>query len=79
MPELSRLEWARMNLDQVRAQLLTAATCGRFLTPEQLEHAAGKIGEGLRIYDEEINPPAAEPRLDGTRSICSDSRRPRAR
>ncbi|WP_442941478.1 DUF6374 family protein [Nocardia sp. NBC_00403] len=41
MPELSRLEWARMNLDQVRTQLLAAACGTRFLTPEQLECAAG--------------------------------------
>ncbi|MFI6868443.1 DUF6374 family protein [Nocardia sp. NPDC050406] len=57
MPELTRLEWARMNLDQVRRQLLDAAAFGKYLTPEQLEHAAGKIGEGLRIYVEETGGP----------------------
>ncbi|QLY33350.1 DUF6374 family protein [Nocardia huaxiensis] len=54
MPELSRLEWAHMNLDQVRRQLLDAAAWGKYITPEQLEHAAGKIAEGMRIYREEI-------------------------
>ena len=53
MPELSRLEWAHMNLDQVRNQLLDAAAFGECLTQAQLEHAAGKIGEGLRVYAEE--------------------------
>ncbi|WP_157513979.1 DUF6374 family protein [Nocardia concava] len=79
MPELSRLEWARMNLDQVRSQLLTAATGGRFLTPEQLERAAGKIEEGLRIYEEETGPPPVESQTDGARPICSEPRRYRSR
>ena len=60
MPELSRLEWARMNLDQVRTQLLDAAAFGKTLTPEQLENAAGKIGEGLRVYTQETSEPAAD-------------------
>ncbi|MBL1079844.1 hypothetical protein JK358_36140 [Nocardia sp. 2] len=69
MPELGRLEWARMNLDQVRRQLLDAAAWGKWLTPEQLEHAARKIAEGMRIYAEETagrvagqgDPAGAEP------------------
>ncbi|MGW4244937.1 DUF6374 family protein [Nocardia sp. NPDC004722] len=76
MPELSRLEWAHMNLDQVRTQLLGAAR-GRALTPEQLENAAGKIGEGMRVYAEETGTASSRP--DGVRSICSDPRRHRAR
>lgn len=50
---LSRLDWARMNLEQVRTQLLDAAAFGKYLPPEQLENAAGKIAEGMRIYVEE--------------------------
>ncbi|MGV9409972.1 DUF6374 family protein [Nocardia sp. NPDC003693] len=50
MPELSRRDWATMNLEQVRRQLLDAAAFGKWLTPEQLENAAGKIGEGLKIF-----------------------------
>ncbi|MEV0462253.1 DUF6374 family protein [Nocardia tengchongensis] len=79
MPELSRLEWARMNLDQVRTQLLAAASGTRYLTPEQLEHAAGKIEEGLRVYDEETGPAAPEASSVGARPICSDPRRQRRR
>lgn len=41
-----------MNLEQVRDQLLDAAAFGKYLPPEQLENAAGKIAEGLRIYTE---------------------------
>ncbi|MFF0635159.1 DUF6374 family protein [Nocardia sp. NPDC004151] len=79
MPELSRLEWARMNLDQVRTQLLAAASGTRFLTPEQLEFAVGKIEEGLRVYDEETGPAAPERHADRARPICSDPRRYRSR
>lgn len=50
MPELSRRDWATMNLEQVRRQLLDAAAFGKWLTPEQLENAAGKIGEGLKVF-----------------------------
>ncbi|MFD6355750.1 DUF6374 family protein [Nocardia tengchongensis] len=75
MPELSRLEWARMNLDQVRTQLLAAASSSRPLSPEQLERAAGKIEEGLRVYDEETTPPPAEPRPDSGHPTCSTPRR----
>ncbi|WP_330178965.1 DUF6374 family protein [Nocardia sp. NBC_01503] len=57
MPELSRRDWATMNLEQVRRQLLDAAAFGKYMTPEQLENAAGKIGEGLRIFREETNQP----------------------
>ncbi|MFI6998363.1 DUF6374 family protein [Nocardia sp. NPDC050175] len=39
-----------MNLEQVRDQLLDAAAFGKYLPPEQLENAAGKIGEGLRVF-----------------------------
>ncbi|WP_062988307.1 DUF6374 family protein [Nocardia anaemiae] len=53
MPEFSRLDWARMNLEQVRGQLLDAAAFGKWMTPDQLENAAGKIAEGIRIYAEE--------------------------
>ncbi|KZM71123.1 hypothetical protein AWN90_42180 [Nocardia terpenica] len=42
-----------MNLEQVRSQLLDAAAFGKYLPPEQLENAAGKIAEGLRIFLEE--------------------------
>ncbi|WP_306363869.1 DUF6374 family protein [Nocardia sp. CC227C] len=64
MPELSRLDWARMNLDQVRRQLLDAAAFGKYITPEQLEHAAGKIAEGMRIYLEETHPAPTDPAPD---------------
>ncbi|MEV2223132.1 DUF6374 family protein [Nocardia vinacea] len=50
---LSQLDMARMNLEQVRRQLLDAAAFGKYLPPEQLENAAGKIAEGMRIYVEE--------------------------
>ncbi|MFE3989128.1 DUF6374 family protein [Nocardia tengchongensis] len=53
MPELSRRDWATMNLKEVQRQLLKAASFGKVLSPEQLENAAGKIGEGLRIFLEE--------------------------
>ncbi|WP_306355826.1 MULTISPECIES: DUF6374 family protein [unclassified Nocardia] len=56
MPELDRRDWAALNLRQVRAQLLDAAAFGKYLTPEQLENAAGKIGEGLRVFLEETTP-----------------------
>ncbi|WP_167829091.1 DUF6374 family protein [Nocardia brasiliensis] len=52
MPPLSRRDRARINLEQVREQLLDAAAFGKYLPPEQLEHAAGKIAEGLRVYTE---------------------------
>lgn len=61
MPEPTRLDWARTNLDQVRRQLLDAAAFGKHLTPEQLEHAARKIGEGLRIYREATGEPMPSP------------------
>ncbi len=52
VPQLSRRDRARINLEQVREQLLDAAAFGKYLPPEQLEHAAGKIAEGLRVYTE---------------------------
>ncbi|PXX66298.1 hypothetical protein DFR70_10345 [Nocardia tenerifensis] len=52
MSPLSRKDWAKMNLEQVRDQLLDAAAFGKYLPPEQLENAAGKIAEGLRVYQE---------------------------
>ncbi|WP_405494371.1 DUF6374 family protein [Nocardia sp. NBC_00511] len=55
MPELSRRDWATMNLKDVQRQLLKAAAFGKYLPPEQLENAAAKIGEGLRIFLEEID------------------------
>ncbi len=51
---LNRLDWAKMNLEQVRTQLLDAAAFGKYLPPEQLENAAGKIAEGLRVFTEEV-------------------------
>ncbi|MFE9322640.1 DUF6374 family protein [Nocardia sp. NPDC052278] len=56
MPELSRLDRAWMNLDQVREQLLNAAAFGKHLSPDQLEHAARKVADGMRIYAEETRP-----------------------
>ncbi|MEV0292368.1 DUF6374 family protein [Nocardia sp. NPDC050710] len=53
MPQLSRLDWAYMYIDDVRRQLTDAAASGRTLMPDELEHAAGKLSEGLRIYVEE--------------------------
>ncbi|BAW07894.1 hypothetical protein KP696_38115 [Nocardia seriolae] len=44
-----------MNLQEVQRQLLKAASFGKVLSPEQLENAAGKIGEGLRIFLEETD------------------------
>ncbi|WP_327097147.1 DUF6374 family protein [Nocardia vinacea] len=55
MPELSRLDRAWMNLDEVREQLLNAAAFGKHLSPDQLEHAARKVSEGMRIYAEETD------------------------
>ncbi|WP_433665198.1 DUF6374 family protein [Nocardia sp. CA-128927] len=37
-----------MSLEQVRGQLLDAAAFSKYLPPEQLENAAGKIAEGPR-------------------------------
>ena len=51
---LNRLDWAKMNLEQVRTQLLDAAAFGKYLPPEQLENAASKIAEGLRVFTEEV-------------------------
>ncbi|MFB8283024.1 DUF6374 family protein [Nocardia colli] len=59
MSPLSRQDWARMNLEQVRDQLLDAAAFGKYLPPEQLENAAGKIAEGLRVYAELTGDPGA--------------------
>lgn len=42
-----------MNLENVRDWLLDAAAFGKNLTPEVMEHAAGKISEGLRIFLED--------------------------
>ncbi|WP_378743364.1 DUF6374 family protein [Nocardia brasiliensis] len=50
---MTRLEWAYRNISQVREQLLEAAAFGKYLTPEQLENAAGKLSEGLRVYTQE--------------------------
>ncbi|MBF6330016.1 DUF6374 family protein [Nocardia transvalensis] len=50
--KMSRLEWAKMNLEQVRSQLLDAAAFGKYLPPEQLEKAAAKITEGTRVFVE---------------------------
>ncbi|WP_433672657.1 DUF6374 family protein [Nocardia sp. CA-136227] len=60
MPELSRRDWATMNLKEVQRQLLKAASFGKVLSPEQLENAAGKIGEGLRIFLDETDGGGAE-------------------
>ncbi|MEV6773566.1 DUF6374 family protein [Nocardia sp. NPDC051030] len=78
MPEPSRLEWAHTNLDQVRRQLLDAAAWGKYLTPDQLEHAAGKIAAGLRVYREQVGDaqPGKQP---DTRPVCPDPRRYRSR
>ncbi|MEU0874757.1 DUF6374 family protein [Nocardia brasiliensis] len=59
MSQPSRREWATWNLEQVRDQLLDAAAFGKRLPPEQLEQAAGKIGEGLRVF-QELTREAAE-------------------
>ncbi|MGO4617280.1 DUF6374 family protein [Nocardia sp. 2YAB30] len=50
MPELNRLDFARMQVEDVRRQLLDAAAFGKFLPPEPLEIMARKLGEALRIY-----------------------------
>lgn len=50
MPELTRLDFAKMQIDDVRRWLLDAAAFGKSLAPEQLEIMARKLGEGLRIY-----------------------------
>ncbi len=54
MSELSRLDRAATNITEVKRQLLDAAAFGKHLTPEQLENAAGKLDEGLRIYTENL-------------------------
>ncbi|MDN2500487.1 hypothetical protein FHY52_27935 [Nocardia nova] len=57
--KLTPLEYARLNLEQVRAQLVDAAAFDKALTPDQLERAAWKIREGLRIYREHTESPRA--------------------
>ncbi|MGY1945320.1 DUF6374 family protein [Nocardia asiatica] len=52
MPELQRRDFALLWLDQVKWQLQDAAASGKSITPEQLEIAAGKIGEARRILGE---------------------------
>ncbi|WP_327110760.1 DUF6374 family protein [Nocardia sp. NBC_01730] len=52
MPELTRLDFAKMQVDDVRRQLLDAAAFGKFLPPEPLEIMARKLAEALRIYTE---------------------------
>ncbi|MEV0031413.1 DUF6374 family protein [Nocardia sp. NPDC050793] len=49
MPETTARDFAILWLDQVKQQLNDAAAFGKSLTPEQLEHAAGKIAEARRI------------------------------
>ncbi|WP_157114860.1 DUF6374 family protein [Nocardia niwae] len=46
MPELNRLDFAQMQVGDVR-RLLDAAAFGKTVAPEQLEIMA--LGEGLRI------------------------------
>ncbi|MEU5764180.1 MULTISPECIES: DUF6374 family protein [Nocardia] len=50
MPELSRLDFAKMQIENVREWLLNAAAFGKSLSPETMEIMAGKLAEGLRIY-----------------------------
>lgn len=50
MPEQSPLDRASESLRQTQRQLLDAAAFGKQLSPEQLERAAGRIGEALRVY-----------------------------
>lgn len=50
MPELEPVAIAHMQLNDVRRQLLDAAAFGKRLPPEWLEHMAGRVADGLRIY-----------------------------
>ncbi|MEW1734351.1 DUF6374 family protein [Nocardia beijingensis] len=50
MPELSRLNFAKLQIDNVRGWLLDAVAFGKSLSPEEMEIMAGKLAEGLRIY-----------------------------
>ncbi|MFC8530915.1 DUF6374 family protein [Nocardia sp. NPDC057227] len=69
MPEPSPLDRATEELRQTQRQLLDAAAFGKQLSPEQLERAAGRIGEALRAYA----GVAAEP----ARHVCDRPRRHR--
>jgi hypothetical protein len=53
MPELERRDFALLWLDQIKQQLNNAAAFNKVMSPEQLEHAAGKISEARRILAEE--------------------------
>lgn len=69
MPEPSPLDRATENLRQTQRQLLDAAAFGKQLSPEQLERAAGRIGEALRAYAGITPGPA--------RHVCDRPRRHR--
>lgn len=71
MPELEPTQFAKMQINAVRRQLLDAAAFGKHLRPEQLESMAGRLAEGLRAYTEAI-PPTTPP-TDGRG--CLDYRR----
>jgi 2-phospho-L-lactate guanylyltransferase (CobY/MobA/RfbA family) len=49
MSELQRRDFALLWLEQVTRQLNDAAAFKKVVSPEQLEHAAGKISEARRI------------------------------
>ncbi|WP_067653046.1 DUF6374 family protein [Nocardia harenae] len=69
MPEPSPLDRAAEELRRTQRQLLDAAAFGKQLSPEQLERAAGRIGEALRVYAGVTSAPA--------RQVCDRPRRHR--
>ncbi|MBF6467099.1 hypothetical protein IU427_18195 [Nocardia beijingensis] len=71
MPELEPTQFAQMQINAVRTQLLDAAAFGKHLRPEQLENMAGRLAEGLRAYTEAIT--STTPPTDGR--ACLDYRR----
>ncbi|MCU1642414.1 MAG: hypothetical protein JWN03_2689 [Nocardia sp.] len=50
MPELDPTVFAHLQISEVRRRLLKAAVFGKHLTPDQLEHMAEQLAEGLRLY-----------------------------
>ncbi|MET9486115.1 DUF6374 family protein [Nocardia sp. NPDC006630] len=50
MPELDPTVVAHLQISEVRRRLLKAAMFGKHLTPDQLEHMAEQLAEGLRRY-----------------------------
>jgi hypothetical protein len=59
MPDPERISSARHQIDGVRRHLLEAAAFSKQLSPDVLEHLAGRLTAGLRLLAGE--PPGATP------------------